>query len=677
MLPNTPLPLRRPGFLKVYRLLKQLPDETYCVWQRIDTESGPAPDFLILREDKCSLLITVSEATPHDVDNQLNPTLFAHMEPTENRFIPIGKSEEQSSVSFLQRLETDELQSSKDGRTPACAICFPHLPHTMLNSVRREGSDTDLAWLHKEVLRPETFPAWIEAHLSAPLSQGRVEQLRRAFTPEVIIPQALTIRQPRERNTGAKLTDYLLDVHQESALKADLQLSPEARSATHALRLNLVTGVAGSGKSLILIYRIHLLRRAFAEKPCRMLVLTHNRALIHDLEHKYQRLSQEDRSVTWRTFMGLCHHHWPAATPWNDPLSVTERLQVIRRIRQRYLDRTAVTETMLRDEIDWYKDSMLFNRHDYLDADRTGRGFALPITMRKRVFDAIEAYQNELTARKTMDWGDVPRRIWHAIQNGEIAPPCYHAVFIDEAQFFAPIWFEIIKRMIEPAAGQLFVAADPTQGFLKRRQSWQMSGLDVRGHATRLNRCYRTSPSILNFASLLYRTRMPDDDETPIDIRAPDLPQGVAPFIIPLTSDQDEMTRVVNEIKALTGKGCPLGHILIIYTDGRRREALFQRLRRAFDPTDVVDPRERSADANTLRVCSLNAVTGLESPIVFLMGVHALYEQEQSIRLSDEERAEWVRDNTRKLYMAITRAGQRLVLTYVGELPEHLKKVAT
>jgi len=54
------------------------------------------------------------------------------------------------------------------------------------------------------------------------------------------------------------------------------------------------------------------------------------------------------------------------------------------------------------------------------------------------------------------------------------------------------------------------------------------------------------------------------------------------------------------------------------------------------------------------------------------MGAHELYEQEQSIRLSDEERAELIRDNTRKLYMAITRAGQRLVITYVGALPETL-----
>jgi ATP-dependent exoDNAse (exonuclease V) beta subunit len=54
---------------------------------------------------------------------------------------------------------------------------------------------------------------------------------------------------------------------------------------------------------------------------------------------------------------------------------------------------------------------------------------------------------------------------------------------------------------------------------------------------------------------------------------------------------------------------------------------------------------------------------------VFLVGVHQLFEQEQSVRLSDDERQELVRDNTRKLYMALTRAGQRVVL-YVGEVPD-------
>ena len=66
---------------------------------------------------------------------------------------------------------------------------------------------------------------------------------------------------------------------------------------------------------------------------------------------------------------------------------------------------------------------------------------------------------------------------------------------------------------------------------------------------------------------------------------------------------------------------------------------------------------------------------GLESPIVFLVGVRELFEQEQSLRLSDAEREALVEENTRKLYMAATRAGQRLVITYVGELPEAIRSI--
>lgn len=40
------------------------------------------------------------------------------------------------------------------------------------------------------------------------------------------------------------------------------------------------------------------------------------------------------------------------------------------------------------------------------------------------------------------------------------------------------------------------------------------------------------------------------------------------------------------------------------------------------------------------------------------------------MRLSDEERAELIHDNTRNLYMALRRAGQRVIMTYAGPLPE-------
>jgi superfamily I DNA/RNA helicase len=129
---------------------------------------------------------------------------------------------------------------------------------------------------------------------------------------------------------------------------------------------------------------------------------------------------------------------------------------------------------------------------------------------------------------------------------------------------------------------------------------------------------------------------------------------------------------VVNEIVKLVAEGVPRQHILVIHADWRGVERLIARLNAALGPQSAQDPKEAVA-GQAIRVCTLNATTGLESPIVFLVGLKTLYEHEQSLRVSDEERVELVRDNTRKVYMAVTRAGQRIVITYAGELPEWLK----
>ncbi len=288
--------------------------------------------------------------------------------------------------------------------------------------------------------------------------------------------------------------------------------------------------------------------------------------------------------------------------------------------------------------------------------------------MRGRVYGAIAAYQHEMTEQGLFDYGDVPRGIWRQLSEGIVAPPQYDFILVDEAQFFAPIWFEIIKRILAPAGGRLFMVADPTQGFLNRRQSWLASGLDVRGRTHRLDRSYRTTRAILEFATRMYQLRLPDDDEALIAPTLQHMPGGAPPQIIQLTSEQDEATRVVDEIRALRAAGVPPEHILVLHASWQGVERLLGRLRGEFGPAAAVNPKT-AAPGNHIRVCTLNAATGLESPIVFVMGTHALCEAEQSVRLSAEERAELIRENTRKLYMAFTRAGQRLALTFVGQLP--------
>ena len=664
LIPSTPIQGSTTETIRLFNLLKRLPDGI-VVTQRLPALHGAGPDFLLIKENRV-LFLVIATTTPQDAERAGQMGLFG------DEMRPIGEGVQERLAAFLHR-------SGIIADLPA-AILFPNLIQkqmgqqpalsTSTNSTQAASKRPSSAiWVSKETLTPDGFTAWLDDYLSPPLADPQIAHLREQFTPEVIVPSAFTVRKPIERHTAAELGCYLLDYDQEYALKLDLNLPEAAQTTVRDFQLRLINGVAGSGKSLIVIYRAHMLRQLFPRK--RILILTHNRALIHDLRRRYRHLSSGAGDVQMYTFMGWCRRHWPQTEAWRRLISYRDRLELAMQISHEQLKDTAVSERMFLEEIDWYKDRLLFRREDYLAADRTGRGFALSQSMRHRLFDAMTTYHEILQQRHLMDWGDVPRQLWDLWHAGEVMLPHYDIILVDEAQFFAPLWFEIIKRILTPDTGHLFLVADASQGFLKRGQSWLSSGLDVRGRVHRLHKSYRTTREILDFATLLYRTRLPEDDE---DIVAPDLthmPNGVLPVVIPLTSPQDEVTRVINEIRLLAQGGVPWGDILLIHASREEIQPILTRLNKVFGVGTAVDPGQTDPQ-NQIRVCSLNAATGLESPIVFLMGAHELYEQEQSIRLSDEERAELIRDNTRKLYMAITRAGQRLVITYVGPLPETL-----
>jgi hypothetical protein len=236
---------------------------------------------------------------------------------------------------------------------------------------------------------------------------------------------------------------------------------------------------------------------------------------------------------------------------------------------------------------------------------------------------------------------------------------------------------ELIRKALNVQNPHLFVVADPTQGFLGRGSSWKALGLEARGRTHLLRHSYRTTREILQFATLFYRLRLADEKDD--DILTPDLlhmPEGAFPQIIPLASPQDEIARIANEVAELIHEGFPRRHILILHVNGPGAKGLIQAINHRLGKDAAMDPKN-TYPGDYIRVTTLNAGAGLESPIVFLVGLRELFEEEQSLRLADEEREDLIRDHTRKIYMAATRAGQRLVFTYVGELPDPLKRIVT
>jgi superfamily I DNA/RNA helicase len=652
ILPDTPPRVGSSEVIKVFNALKKLPDE-YCVWHNLNFDKQNAPDFLLLHTDGRALLLMVSSATARDAKFAGQLTLL------ESEPVPLGHPENERLVSFVSSLG---FPKAKEIRT---LIVFPNISNEQLQ--KSTTASLQAHWVGRDVMQQET--GWEDFLSSMPLDDISQEKLRQRFTPEVIVPETMTVRPVTDRRRKAGLTDYLLDYDQELAVKSDLDLPDEGQGVSSDFRLNIINGVAGSGKTLILLYRLRLLYRNFPNK--RFLVLTHNRPLSHDLQSRFTRLeNREPENIEWQTFNGWCYHHWPKGQKWVEPLSIKSRHKIIEGIWRKHLKDTSISAQMLQGEIDWMKDQVPMTRKEYLSIERRGRGFGLNADQRQRMFDAVKEYQKELEGRNTLDWGDVPQRIWKFIHQGKLEIPQYDFILVDEAQFFAPLWIQIILKLLTPRSSHLFIVADPTQGFLGRGTSWKSLGLEARGRTHLMRRSYRTTREIMDFATLLYRQRLADEKDD--DILAPDLlnmPNGAFPQIIPLTSPQDEIIRIANEVADFVKKGMPKRHLLVLHTNGV--EDLIQAIEARLGKGSAIDPKE-TYPGDYVRVTTYNAGAGLESPIVFLAGLRDMFEEEQSLRLSDDERETLIRDNTRKLYMAATRAGQRLVITYVGELPKIL-----
>jgi hypothetical protein len=669
LIPRRPVATLPTEVARVYQALRRLPDSWRAWYHMTPWDDEEAPDFLLLDDQGHALLLQVSRATPQLARESPQLQLLGL---EVEQAVP-GEREQQILDAFGAHLERQGVPAG----AVAAAVIFPNLDRRDLAVVEGAGIVPAYPWLSRDWLEGRGASAWAAVLSTAAIDEDSLHLLRQEFTQEAVIPKAFVPREIRPRDTSARLETYLLDYAQEDILKTDLDLPVAGQALSRDLRVQLINGITGSGKTLILLYRLRLLHAMFPAK--RFLVLTHNQALIREMQARFALLNEaRDERIRWSTFQGLCRTMWyPDSSRWTRPLSIRERERLIHAVWKDCLAQSGVSERMFAQELGWIKDLGLAHREEYLDADRTGRGFRLSGEQREGMFAAVREYQIRLRHQRRLDWWDVPRRLWHWIERGSVEPEPYDVIMVDEAQFFAPVWFRIVQRMVLPELGYLFLAADPTQGFLRRGESWKsVAGLEVRGRSYHLQRSYRTTRAILRFAWSFYRQRLPDDDVEALRPRWTGMRKGRVPVLARFDSPQDERARIVNEVVQAVGTGVPLRHVLVLHASWRGADALRAALNQRLGEGAAADPRDTVPGAY-VRVTTINAGTGLESPIVFVAGIHEMLEAEAGLLLTAEDRDSLVREHTRKLYMAFTRAGQRLVVSYVGEvLPPCLQDLA-
>ncbi|MDP0489835.1 MAG: AAA family ATPase [Verrucomicrobiota bacterium JB023] len=650
LIPEKPSGTTTPAVARLFRILKKLPD-SFTVWHNFSPDQ---PHFLVLNEQHQAFLIHVAETSEELARSAIQLDLLADAEQVSPDTLASGEVE--LLASFPLPSET----------TISRLLVFPNATQDTLDQITMQRSQhSEVRFLGLERQSPDDFIASLEQLAGKPLPEPKLFKIRAQFTPESVIP---THQRPTliERERASSESPIFLDLDQEKLFKQDLLLPPPGEDLTSTSRL--VTGPAGSGKSLVLLHRAILAARL--NEGARMLILTHNRPISVQLKERFRGLVPQGAKVEWRTFFSWATSIIrPAETVIGDG-KFRNRLALLKATRP---DLGKFTVDFLADELDYLRDLGVRSKDAYLSLERSGRLTALQAPAREAIWQLLVDYRHELERDKLLDWPEVALRFEDQIRQApEKLAPGYDFIFIDEAQFFAKIWFAPVLSALK-GNGQLFLSADHTQGFLKRRQTWRDLGIDIIGRAHRLGRVYRSTRPVASAARNFFLNRQPVSAEkdladipdllTPEDIAK--LPEGESIHFFRSGSKAQAVKKAAELVRRQLEASPRLrGNILVIEADSSRLAETRDTLRTELGAGTVhylqAKSSERPPDDPCCRLSSLNAATGLEATSVILLGLDTLLEKEGDPTLSAEAAAELRHSQTRLIYVALTRAIARL-----------------
>lgn len=519
--------------------------------------------------------------------------------------------------------------------------------------------------------------------LLTPIPAESAQWLLGTYFPEAEIPAVCTTRRFFHRDNNAKLQRFFLDRQQEWASKWDLELPEEQAGAAKDLSVRLVNGVAGSGKTLIALSRAIMLAEMLPQQ--RLLVLIHNTPVVADIKERLHRTrGGVPPNLEITTFFGWAYQQWRAVFNAHPKMPQGPQMLVdlVKQARQLVPD-LKHSDDQLIEEMDFINEALITDEARYLEASRVGRGFALRAKERSQFWAVYASVSSALRNSRLRMWSALPQEICLA-QKGQERLQKYHHILVDEAQFFAPSWFQVVKlSMVQE--GQLFLCADPNQGFMKSRLSWKSVGLDVTGGKTRrLRKSYRTTQATLAAANSVLSALGRGDGDDYLEPDFVGMEPGVPPTLIYTDSPQDSMDRVVNEVAAISAQNSfPMNALLVIYGENVQKFGLYKQLSARvgagrvwwFNEKDQKKVPPQGYGKDYLRMAYLDTATGLEAGVVFLVGVEDLFADGNALGLSEEELAEQQVERARKLYMGMTRAGQQLVLVASQRLPAEMEKL--
>lgn len=316
----------------------------------------------------------------------------------------------------------------------------------------------------------------------------------------------------------------------------------------------------------------------------------------------------------------------------------------------------------LYDEMCWILQHMLTNEDQYLACVRKGRGrIQVRREDRSFIFNIYRRYCNllEKARVKTMDMICVEL---YQMRDKITEDMKYDMVLIDEAQ---DLPFNKLMIAQQLSRSSVTIAADFAQKIYKTGFTWKEIGLDIKGKGSqKLKGTHRNTRQIALLAVGLSLHNTDEHDED--DITELELPtrEGPLPRLVYCDSLNQQESDVVTLVRRIL-EGSPKATIGILARDSRCTKTYEQWLQKALIPFEKIDNKsEGQVITPGVKLVTYHSAKGLEFDQVILPMIddgyfpYTKFEKDRS-----PEGLEDLMNNSRNLlYVGMTRARQMLYM---------------
>lgn len=438
-----------------------------------------------------------------------------------------------------------------------------------------------------------------------------------------------------------------------------------------------VTGGGGTGKTVAALHRLKRLAEGAPKKS--VLYTTFTKALIRNVKQKIRNLHVNEDACVIDNIDGLLAEiatkYGIKPKGWNvlDYIKVDYGKTKNQEIWEDIVDNnlTAFDADFLSQE---YLDVIAYNNisdmKTYLRQPRRGRSKALSVKQRMEIWKLVEMYVAEKKEQHYFDRSELFNLTANYMNDNGIHP--FSHVIADEIQDFSNPELRFLRALTPEGPNDLFMVGDPYQRIYNNRQiNFSKVGINVRGkRSRRLKVNYRTTEEIKRQAVSVVKGCSYDNfdgEEEKLDGYV-SLMHGPQPEYYVFTTAQEEQNAVLEFIKECHQSGINYKDIAIA---NPRRDGLrdFQSsLHISGIPYKNIENSD-SGDKDGIVLSTMHNMKGLEFKVVIITGINQSSFPSKPYNwngMDKREQTNHIMNQRSLMYVAITRAMQKVLITGVG-----------